>query len=238
MTSDEEGELQARYTHFLGEVKKKACSLGIEVPRLCIVTKNSSVNVIKSLYEIGHRDFAENRMQVLHEKAKLLHDCPDIRWHFIGHLQSRKLHKLLQEDAPAKLFCLHSVHDTETLQKISYCSAYRQLDPLRVFIQANTSGESSKQGLSPDKWLQQIDILKNIENISVVGVMTMAPQGSHDDVLKKTFLGLKKFGQDLAKHFPSCSELSMGMSEDWHVALECGSTCLRIGRLITEKHVN
>ena len=182
--------------------------------RVLAVTKNQTADVIGELYGCGIREFAENRLNVLEEKAKILPD--DIVWHFIGKIQSNKVRKILKL---AKV--LHSVDSPELLERIERIAGEEGVFP-EIFIEVNVSGEESKSGISA---LQLPEMLSHtLSNVHVAGLMTMAPANCGDEDLRNIFSTLKKLADD-----SGLPGLSMGMSNDYHIAAECGATIVRIG---------
>lgn len=187
--------------------------------RLLAVTKNQNAQVIDDLYSCGVREFAENRITVLEEKAKLL--APDIVWHFIGKIQSNKVRKVLKL---AKI--LHSVDSAALLGRIDRIAGEEDVAP-ELFIEVNVSGEESKSGVE----LSQVSELLAVplEHCRVVGLMTMAPFDSSSDEQRKIFSALKKCAD-----MNGLKELSMGMSNDYTTAAACGATIIRIGTALFE----
>jgi|WetSurMetagenome_2_1015567.scaffolds.fasta_scaffold176279_2 PLP dependent protein len=202
---------------------------------LVAVSKTKPVEDILKAYHAGLRDFGENRAEELERKAQALAYLTDIRWHFIGHLQSRQI-KPVAEYA----HCFHAVDRLKIAEKLSL-----QLDhQLPVFIEVNLSGEETKDGFDLKMWetseqqrqlfletIQQINLLKNIK---IIGLMTMAPWQASETTIRLIFRRLKNLliwlnAQSSEWQF---SELSMGMSGDFEIAIEEGATFVRIGSAI------
>lgn len=182
--------------------------------RLIVATKYFTVEQIKELYQLGLRDFGENRVQ---EALLKIEQLPkDIRWHFFAHVQKNKVHKIKD-----RFFLIHSIDSFEIAEKISLASSKVQ----RVLLQIKTSDEESKTGFSIEVFKNEFSKISQLKNLQIKGLMTLAKKGSYEESLKafKVLADLKKeLGQ---KDW----ELSMGMSEDFKAAIEAGSTYLRIG---------
>lgn len=192
--------------------------------RLVAVTKTVSADVIGEAYGIGQRDFGENRAQDLRDKAKELPG--DIRWHFIGHLQTNKIKYV----APAAVL-IHSVDSWELAQALSvYCAKHDLRN--EILLQVNTSGEVSKYGLPPERAKEIfLRIHEELPNISLKGLMTMAPLTDDEKSIRSTFKALKRLQEEISADVDNeaVNILSMGMTHDFEIAIEEGSTMVRIG---------
>jgi pyridoxal phosphate enzyme (YggS family) len=216
------------YHQLLAKISGKA--------RLIAVTKNRSIDDINELYQLGQRDFGENRVPELLEKSQAMADKNDIRWHFIGRLQTNKVSKLLSVSG---LKAIHSVDSERLLAKIASELEKKKRpehDKLGFFIQINTSGEEQKAGLYPE--LASMSFLKTLSlPLSMVfqGLMTMSSIRGDDfkqDALD-SFASLKQLKDALQVQSGAQDiELSMGMSQDFEQALEQGSDWLRVGSLL------
>lgn len=236
--NDEKGplELVRRYREVKERVLSYASKKGLEkIPRICVVTKTVGVEEIKALYNAGARDFGENRADTFENKLCALKHLKDISWHFIGRLQSKKILPLLSAHEAADLntpLYIHSAHDLKILQKIEESSfkLRRETEKTVVFLQVNTTGEITKQGLSPKQWLDLCSSLGSVKGVLVDGLMTMGSLQDSKEQTLAAFLRLKELSLEL-----SLKELSMGMSNDFEIAIKAGSTLLRLGSLITSK---
>lgn len=195
---------------------------------LVAVTKTRSVEAIMELYKAGHKVFGENRTQELVMKYK---EMPkDIEWHLIGHLQKNKVKYI----APF-VNMIHSVESIELAKTIDKFAAKhdRSID---ILIQLKIATEESKYGLEVDELENIILELKTLDNIHIRGVMGMASFTSDKDQVRTEFKQLKSSFDNLKNmHFKDdaqFSEISMGMSGDYQIALEEGSTMVRIGSLL------
>jgi pyridoxal phosphate enzyme (YggS family) len=189
---------------------------------LVAVSKTKPVSDIMELYELGQRDFGENYVQELVEKAEQL--PKDIRWHFIGHLQSNKVKYI----APF----VHLIHgvDSERLLKEINKQAAKLNKTIDVLLQIHIAKEETKFGLDEEELnliMSQFENLK-MENIRVCGLMGMASFSEDMDLVRKEFQYLKH----LFNHYSNLQILSMGMSGDYKIAMEEGSTMVRIGSLL------
>lgn len=197
---------------------------------LIAVSKTKPVFMLQEAYEAGQRHFGENYVQELIEKQPQLPS--DIQWHFIGHLQSNKVKYI----APF-VHCIHAVDSLKLLAEIDK-QAHKNKRTIRCLLQLHVAQEESKFGWNPDELISAM-ATTNFEaypNVSIAGVMGMA--SFTDDVeqvrsefktIAHTFNTLKNGAM---KNNPDFVELSMGMSGDWKIALEEGSTMLRIGSTI------
>ena len=185
------------------------------------VSKGFKSQEIKTIQNIGQNDFGESKFQEAYEKQLILKDLKQIKWHFIGRIQSNKIRKIVQN-----FKYIHSVDSFEKLQKISNVSFEEKKNPL-IMLQVKLSDDHSKGGFNPEflklKWRE----IQELKNLTLTGLMTINPRG----LSSKENLELFKKCRSLADTFqlPDCS---MGMSGDWEEAIDAGSTWLRLGSLI------
>ncbi|KAL6752115.1 hypothetical protein V8C86DRAFT_3141493 [Haematococcus lacustris] len=199
--------------------------------RLVAVSKTKPAEAVLEAYQAGHRDFGENYVQELVDKAAAL--PPDIRWHFIGHLQSNKV-KAVVEGVPnlAMVETVDSVKLADRLDKA--VSATQRSTPLPVMVQVNTSGEASKHGVEPaDCVALAAHIARHCRRLQLAGLMTI---GQPDYSSRpENFSCLWECRRLVAAELgldPEALELSMGMSGDFEQAVEMGSTNVRVGSTI------
>lgn len=188
--------------------------------KLLAVSKLQPTEKIESLYAEGQRDFAENYVQEALDKIERLKGL-SIQWHLIGPLQKNKVKFLKKNFA-----YIHSVDSLELAQKIAKAAAeigYVQ----KIFIQLNLSGEATKSGYSPDMFKADWPLLKNLQGVEVVGLMTMPPLENNSEKNRAFFKQLKYIGTGLHLH-----EYSMGTSQDYRVALQEGATWIRLGTIL------
>lgn len=186
------------------------------------VTKLRTLEETEVLYQQGFRHFGENRLEGLKEKQAYFTQS-DIKWHFIGTLQTRKV-----KDVINNIDYFHSL-DRESLAKEINKRAEKVIN---CFVQVNVSGEESKHGLSPAELELFITLLEKYPKIKVVGLMTMAPIDADEKELHHCFSELKQLQETIASKklaFAPCTETSMGMSRDYPIAIEEGATFVRIG---------
>ncbi len=172
---------------------------------------------IREMYNLGIKNMGENRVQAFLKKYDDLTDL-NITWHFIGHLQTNKV-----KDVINKIEYLHSLDSIKLANEIEKYSNKK----LKCFIEIN-SGEESKSGIDYNDALKFYNELKNYSKIEVVGFMTMAPNTTDESLIKGVFMRLKEFRDSIDKNL----FLSMGMSNDYKIALECGATHLRLGSIM------
>jgi pyridoxal phosphate enzyme (YggS family) len=200
------------------------------------VTKTQSPEVIQLAYDVGLRHFGENRVEEVEEKIDGL--PADITWHMIGHVQSRKAQRVT-----SRFSMLHSLDSLKLARRLDRFAAGRA-EPLPVLLEFNVSGEESKYGLSPSLWygsderqespLLAIEEIIALPHLSVQGLMTMAPIVAQPEEARPVFVGLRQLRDELAARFPDedWHHLSMGMTDDFEVAIEEGATLVRVGRAI------
>lgn len=196
---------------------------------LVAVSKTKPVEAIKELYDLGHRDFGENYVQELVEKAGLL--PKDIRWHFIGHLQSNKVKQIVPF-----IYLIHGIDSLKLLQEVNK-QAGRFNRVLRVLLQVHIAEEETKFGFDK-KELHAVfsaGALQSLNHVEVAGLMGMASFTDDMARIRKEFQVLKSLFERyrLPPDVPyQLQVLSMGMSSDYHIALEKGTTMVRIGSLL------
>lgn len=195
--------------------------------RIIAVSKTVGPETIAEALECGMTDFGENREKPFNEKLALY---PQAHWHFIGTLQSNKVKQVV-----GKAHLIHSLDRESLLYALQKQAA--KIDCVQdVLVEVSISGEESKGGIDPKELPAFLDKLAACENLRCKGLMTMAPQGDAD-LARKTFEGLRKLALKMDEQYGSrgtigMQELSMGMSEDYELAIEQGATMVRIGRKI------
>ncbi|KAM3958052.1 pyridoxal phosphate homeostasis protein [Aphomia sociella] len=220
-------------------VGRRSKDLPQVTPRLVAVSKIKPASLIVQAYEAGQRHFGENYVNELAEKASdptILEKCKDIKWHFIGHLQTNKINKLL--DSPG-LFMVQTVHSEKLADNLNkqWVKYRKEEEKLKVMVQINTSNEEAKNGIEPSETVKLVEhVLKSCPNLDFQGLMTI---GQYDyDVSKGAnpdFLTLSKCRQELCDKLNldiNKVELSMGMSTDFEHAIELGATTVRVGSVI------
>eukprot|EP00252_Welwitschia_mirabilis_P014657 TRINITY_DN322_c0_g1_i1.p1 TRINITY_DN322_c0_g1~~TRINITY_DN322_c0_g1_i1.p1 ORF type:complete len:244 (+),score=53.15 TRINITY_DN322_c0_g1_i1:60-791(+) len=198
--------------------------------RLVAVSKTKPVSLIREVYDAGHRHFGENYVQELLDKAPEL--PADIKWHFIGHLQSNKA-KALVAGVP-NLYMVESVDSTKVANHLNRAVASTGRSPLKVLVQVNTSGEESKHGVEPSECAELARHVKSeCPNLHFSGLMTigMLDYSSRPENFQALSSCRKEVCKALGIPEDEC-ELSMGMSGDFEQAIEMGSTNVRVGSTI------
>lgn len=195
---------------------------------LIAVTKTVDIDAINEAIESGITDVGENKPQELSRKYNVIGD--KVRWHQIGSLQTNKVKYIID-----KVYMIHSIDRLSLCEEIQK-RAEKINKTINCLIQVNISEEESKQGISKD---EAIDFIKTIsekyKNIKVKGLMTMAPYTEDESIIRDTFKGLKDLSEEISRENIEnvyMDELSMGMSNDFKIAVEEGSTLVRVGTYI------
>lgn len=199
---------------------------------LLIVSKTRSIQEIKTYYELGQRDFGENRVQELSEKAEELKSvCPDIRWHMIGHLQSNKLNALMKVP---NLHAIHSVHDRNLVDKLIACD--EKLDHvIEIYLQFNTSKEEEKSGFETyTDLLASAEMLVKCKKLKLTGLMTMGTLRTEnfERDAGQCFQILQVEKEKLQAELNIPLKTSMGMSQDYKIAVREKSDMVRLGTMM------
>lgn len=193
--------------------------------QLIAVTKYRSLTEINTLYEYGHKKFGENKVQEFNKKYEEL--PKDIEWHFIGHLQSNKVKMIID-----KAEYIHSV-DSIKLAKVINKEAQKINKVQKVFIQVHLAEETTKFGFEKKELSGIFEELSKLKNIHIVGLMTMGTNTDNKEKVRNEFINLRLIGEKLTITYQTKQlEYSMGMSNDYKIALENGSTFVRIGSLL------
>jgi len=196
---------------------------------LVAVTKRWRAELVRSLVRAGALDLGENYPQELWRKADVLADLGAVRWHLIGHLQSNKAKRTLPMVA-----MVHAVDSLKLLKTIDELAPGLAAVP-PVCLQVNTSGEETKHGWSADQILNDADAISACRTVPIVGLMTMAAQGTEGDSARPSFVRLREVRDDLRRRSGlPLPELSMGMSSDFEAAIEEGATLVRVGSALLE----
>lgn len=222
--------IATRYRAIRAEVDEicKSCGRNPEDVKLVAVSKTVGIPEVAQAIEAGAVAFGENRPDQIVPKQQAY---PEREWHFIGNIQSRRI-----DDIVGAATMIHSVYQEHHLARIERAAVkHGKVQP--ILLEVNVSGEESKSGLAPDQVEDMIAAVDQYEHISLQGLMTMAPQGDLQ-VAEQVFADLAALRDRLRSvEFPvhgryDLNELSMGMSEDWRVAIPHGATMVRVGRAI------
>lgn len=220
--------IEDRYAHVVEEVRKAALGVGRDPAdiRIVAVSKTVGIDVVGEAVACGIHDFGENRAEVMMPKRAA---WPNENWHFIGNLQTRKVRDIV--GASCLIHSVDRAHIIPRLQDRAESLGIQQA----ILLEVNVSGEVSKSGFRPDEVEGVLQSFDEYPALLVQGLMTMAPQAD-EDVVRSTFrslrelrdrLGTVRFGANV-----SLQHLSMGMSGDYRIAVEEGSTIVRVGRSI------
>ena len=212
------------FNNHLSSIKQKATLVG--------VSKTKPLDDIVALYKLGLRDFGENYAQELRDKIKdTIEEYKDIKWHYIGNIQENKI-KYVAGKA-------HLIHTVDTLKKAeainAYCLKHKVIQS--ILIQVNVSKDPNKAGTTLD---QTDDLYKNIltlEAIKIRGLMTITKYSQDPEFSREDYRKMKKLALTLENIYGRKLELSMGMSNDYKVALEEGATIVRVGTKIFGERV-
>jgi PLP dependent protein len=198
---------------------------------LMAVTKVHPVEVILEAYAAGHRLFGENRVQKFQEKSQHLTSLNDAQFHLIGPLQSNKTARA------AELF--HAIDAVDSLKIAQRLDAAAKAlgKKLPILIEVKLSHEESKHGLDPAELPALLAAIEPLESIQTVGLMTVPPWSEDPELARPYFRDLRKLRDQSLASFPKLTQLSMGMSNDFRVAIEEGSTCVRLGTSIFGKRI-
>lgn len=192
------------------------------------ISKTFREEHIREAYESGLKFFGENRIQEAEDKILNLRNKLDIEWHLVGHLQSNKVKKAV--------LLFDMIQSIDKLSTMTTVNEYAKINSKKqkVLIEVNTSKEESKFGMSPDEVNDFIITAKEYPHIELSGLMTIGPLTGDVHKIKDSFLLLKELYEENLEKFPEIpfSYLSMGMTDDFKIAVECGSNMLRIGRRI------
>lgn len=221
------GNIKDNYASLKKDIKEisENCGRGKEEIKLIAVSKTFPAKDISELYDLGHRDFGENKVQELSEKEKELSD-KEIYWHLIGHLQTNKVKYVIDY-----VSLIHSVDSIKLALEIQKRAA-QSSKLIDILIQVNTSGEESKYGIEPGKAFKLYSEIKSFENIRVRGLMTIGKFTDNEDEIRMNFRNLRSLYNEIKVNNKDFKYLSMGMTSDYRIAIEEGSNMLRIGSAI------
>ncbi|MGA2171967.1 MAG: YggS family pyridoxal phosphate-dependent enzyme [Sedimentisphaerales bacterium] len=207
---------------------------------LVVVTKSATFEAVEEVIRLGLLDLGENRVQQLKKISAQIEEsfhrggreqtvAPKVRWHMIGHLQRNKVRQVLPV-----ISLIHSVDTLRLAEEINSSAVKMNITP-RILLQVNTSEEPQKYGVSVGAAPHLAEQIETLPNLKLVGLMTMAPLTHNKDVIRECFVRARELFTEMrgekivGRHF---TELSMGMSSDYEIAVEEGATILRIGSAI------
>lgn len=207
----------------ISEICEK-CSRNPAEITLIAVSKNNPISAIEEAQKCGLIHFGENKAQELRDKAEIK---PDVIWHFIGHLQTNKVKYVVK----AAEF-IHSVDSEKVLEEINKRAALENKIQ-KILFEVNTSDESNKFGLKDFESLKNlVELSKDMKNVDAKGLMTMAPYTDNKKIIRDCFVQLRQWKEKLNEEGYRLTDLSMGMTNDFDIAIEEGATMIRIGTAI------
>lgn len=197
--------------------------------QLLAVSKTKPIEAIYAAYQAGQRQFGESYVQEAIPKIQLLQTTPDyadIEWHFIGPLQSNKTKPVAEH-----FDWVHSVDREKIAQRLNE-QRPAHLPALNICLQINISGEQTKSGINADEVFGLAGIISQFPRLKLRGLMTIAENTDDMNVVRDNFLHMQQLFNQLKSQYPSVDTLSMGMTDDMPLAINCGSTMVRIGTAI------
>ncbi len=189
--------------------------------QLLAVSKGQPASSIRQLVDLGQRDFGESRLQEALLKFDSLADCPELRWHFIGRLQSNKVRAVVRSFS-----VIHSLDSESLLMRVSRIAVEEKRNP-QALLQVKFRDDPTKGGFDPIQLLEAWPNLVNLQNLNLIGLMTMAPMQLSLNEKKELFRECRTLADQLG-----LEHCSMGMSSDWKEAIEAGATWIRLGSML------
>lgn len=234
------GTLRERYDLVRSRIADAARRAGRSPDQvmLVVVSKTASVDQIHELISLGCRDFGENRVQQLIQRAAQVEERlvrqrelsagtgPEVRWHMVGSLQRNKVRKAIE--------CCRLIHSVDNLRLAEeiHAQGARRDRPVDVLVEVNVAGEASKHGIAPPAVRHFVDQLDTMMNLRARGMMCMGPLGAGPDEVRSVFARAREIFEDVRQSGaggPGFDLLSMGMSGDYEIAVECGANVVRVG---------
>ncbi len=197
--------------------------------RLIAVTKQVPTDAIREAYDAGIRDFGESKIQETAEKQSQLQDLPDINWHLIGHLQTNKAVKAVEQ-----FQWIHSVDNLKLATRLDRLAGELSFSP-QVCLQVKILPDPDKYGWTIPELLADLSELNRCQHIKIQGLMTIPPRGLDESQLLGFFNSTRELADKIQQqNLPhiSMQQLSMGMSGDYHLAIQSGATMIRLGTTI------
>lgn len=197
--------------------------------KLIAVTKQVPVELMRAAYEAGVRDFGESRIQEAVEKQAQLEDLTDVTWHLIGHLQSNKASKALE------LFqWIHSIDSLKLAKRLDQLAAEQAITP-KVCLQVKILPDPHKYGWDPAQLLEDLAELNQCRQLQIMGLMSIPPYGLAPAETRSVFHRTRQLSEQIRQQTGlqlAMPQLSMGMSDDYTLAIEAGATLIRLGRTL------
>jgi pyridoxal phosphate enzyme (YggS family) len=190
---------------------------------LVAVSKTKPASDIEAMYRLGQRDFGENYVQELLSKSQELSDrCPEIRWHFIGHLQTNKVKQLIP--------IVHAIHSVDSMRLAEEISKRAGEKRVSCFLEVNIDSEPTKTGFAPDQAKEACAQIAALPGLSLQGLMCIPAPRTDLREKRVPFARLRELEHACRPH--TQGSLSMGMSEDFEIAISEGATAVRVGTLL------
>lgn len=226
LNADQLAENIAHVRNQIAEAARRAGRDPAEIT-LVAVSKTRPVELVEMAYNLGVTDFGENRVQEALPKIEHFHP-PELRWHLIGHLQSNKAGKVVEP-----FFCIHSVDSLHLASRLSHY-AQEEGKRLAILLQVNVAGEASKEGMAPEETPELARQIAALPALTIDGLMTIAPLVENPEEVRPVFRELRRLRDRLRNEITASAwtHLSMGMTDDYGVAIEEGATIVRVGRAI------
>lgn len=215
-----------------GDVTQQIALIKQQIPphvRLIAVTKQVAIEKMREAYAAGVRDFGENRLQEALAKQEQLRDLSDICWHFIGHIQKNKAKKIVEH-----FTWIHSVDSLALAQRLNRLAEELSCSP-KVCLQVKIVPDPHKYGWHSSELLKDLPQLNQLSHLDIQGLMTILPLGLSAAETLRIFQNTQKLAVEIEQQHWSnlpMKELSMGMSDDYQLAVEAGATTIRVGRTI------
>jgi pyridoxal phosphate enzyme (YggS family) len=220
--------IEAQFRQLQARVRETCQHVGrfSEEVQIVLVTKGVKPPRLLEAYQAGVRDFGESRVQEFETKRSEL--PKDIRWHFVGHLQTNKVKQIV-----GKVTLIHSC-DRSDLAEVIQKEAEKKGETVSVLIQVNTTGEITKQGFFPEEMRNAVGTILKLSRIQVLGLMTIGPLTENQDEIRKSFKSLRQLKEKLKTEFKAVDwrYLSMGMSGDFEIAIQEGANLIRVGTAV------
>jgi len=220
----QESQIEKNIVLIKNRVKAACKRAGRDSDDVTIVAVSKSVDIetASRVVEGGIRDLGENRAKEIVNKFNAIQE--EIRWHFVGHLQRNKVKDLIEF-----VDLIHSLESIPLAEEIN--KRAKEIGKIQdVLVEVNVSGEKSKYGLHPDQVFGFIKQVKDFDNLRIKGLMTMAPYGAMEERVRSVFSHLRNIRETLAADGILLDHLSMGMTDDFELAIEEGADIVRIGR--------
>lgn len=197
--------------------------------KLIAITKQVPVPLMREAYSAGIRDFGESRIQEAEFKQAELKDLPGITWHLIGHLQTNKAKKAIEQ-----FQWIHSIDSLKLAQRLDLLAENLARKP-QICLQVKMLPDPTKSGWTVPELMADLPTLNQLQNLQIRGLMTIPPLGLNEAEISSVFTNTRQLATKIQQQNWSgiqMQELSMGMSDDYHLAVQAGATMVRLGRIL------